>query len=141
MRIYLALFSIGMLTACVTPASREALQLEPFVMTEAGWRAESDPVPDPFARPLAVGENYATLEDMVEAAQLYGKAIDVAVDQRFNKLTVTMQADGYADDSIAAEKYVVQAVTLNSGFRAVDIEHFRKCRRAATGGWVTSPCP
>ncbi|MBB4657638.1 hypothetical protein [Parvularcula dongshanensis] len=120
-----------LLAACGQPDEDVTLETPRTVPAEA-----------PSEEPLAIGTTYADVDTLVAAAAPMAPDIEVeAREQNDGEMRITILASGYEDDSLAAERFEIEADSGPDGLTVTGLEKSHRCYRGETEDWTTELCP
>ena len=110
----------------------------PDVITEEAI----DPLPEGPLDPLAVGQRYDDVDDLVLAA--VPMAPDVRVETETledGRVLIKIEASGYEDDAVEGERFDVTAERGADGLTVAKIDKYNKCYRDGSDDWTKELCP
>ena len=131
-----AVLALALLAACADP------QPEPIDPADAVTEDVIDALPDGEFEALAVGERYDDVDGLVLAA--VPMAPDVLVEtepQEDGRLLIKIEASGFEDDSVQAQRFDVIAERGADGLTVRKIDEMYKCYRDDSDEWTTELCP
>ena len=130
------LFPLLFVAACADP------QPDPITGPDVITEDAIDPLPEGPLDPLAVGQRYDDVDDLALAAAPMAPDVKVqAIDRQDGALLVRIEASGYEDDAVEAERFDVTARRGRDGLTVTKIEEYRRCYRDGSDDWTKELCP
>lgn len=134
MKRVLFLMLIAATTGCVTPVAAPALDPGRFERSDnvwqplgAGARAEG---------PVAPGQFYASVGQLVGALALTGDTLDVSVDRQYQRLRINVVTTGLPNAQ-ASEKYEIDARVADGGLTVIGVRKL-VLADAQSGTWTAA---
>lgn len=130
------LFSLILLAACTET------QPDPIAGPDVITEEAIDPIPEGPLDPLAVGQRYDDVDDLALAAAPMAPYVAVMVaDEPGGEMIVSIEASGFEDDALEAQRFDVTATRGPDGLTVIKIDRMNKCYRDGSDEWTTDLCP
>ena len=125
-----------LLAACSNP------QPDPIDGPDVITEEAIDPLPEGPLDPLAVGQRYDDVDDLVLAAVPMAPDVRVETDDlEDGQMLIKIEASGYEDDAVEGERFDVTAERGADGLTVRKIDKYIKCYRDGSDDWTTGLCP